>query len=86
MVESQTVGQEVIKDKCHVIDGDTIVIGKQRIRFAGIDPSELHNPYDKKAKWALVELCKGQTVTAYLTSEISYHLVLAKWFLDDGRD
>ena len=48
-VETQTVEQEVIRDKCHVIDGDTLVIGKQHIRFAGVDAPELHNPYGKKA-------------------------------------
>ncbi|XAT59614.1 hypothetical protein GN278_01500 [Rhodobacteraceae bacterium Araon29] len=71
---------------CHVIDGDTIVIGKQHIRFAGIDAPELNKPYGKQAKWALVELCKGQNVTAYLTGETSYDRVVAKCFLDDGRD
>ena len=84
--ETQTVEREIIKGECHIIDGDTIVIGKQHISFAGIDDPELHNPYGKKAKWALVELCKGQTVTAYLTGETSYNLVVAKYFLDDGRD
>ena len=71
---------------CHVIDGATIVIGKQHIRFAGIDAPELNKPYGKQAKWALVELCKGQNVIAYLTGETSYDRVVAKCFLDDGRD
>ena len=85
-IETQTVEQEVINGKCHVIDADTIVIGKQDIHFAGIDAPELHNPYGKQAKWALVELCKGQTVTAYLTGETSYNRVVAKCFLDHRRD
>ena len=62
-----TTVQEIISGKCHVIDGDTISIGRQKIRLAGIDAPELHNPYGKKAKWALVELCKGQNITAKLT-------------------
>ena len=70
----------------HVIDGDTIVTGKQHIRFAAIEAPELNNPYGKKARWAPVELCKGQTVTAYLTCETSYARVVAKCFLDYGRD
>ena len=70
----------------HVIDGDMIVTGKQHIRFAAIEAPELNNPYGKKARWAPVELCKGQTVTAYLTGETSNDRVVAKCFLDDSRD
>ena len=81
-----TTVQEIISGKCHVIDGDTISIGRQKIRLAGIDAPELHNPYGKKAKWALVELCKGQNITAKLTGETSFDRVVAKCFLDDGRD
>ena len=77
---------QIISGKCHVIDGDTISIGKQKIRLAGIDAPELNKPYGKKAKWALVELCKGQNITAKLTGETSYDRVVAKCFLDDGRD
>ena len=72
--------------KCHVIDGDTIVIGKQHIRFAGMNAPELDEPYGKQAKWALVELCKGQVVTAYPNGETSYNRIVAKCFLPDGRD
>ena len=35
---------------CHVIDGDTIVIGKQKVRFAGMNAPELNEPYGKQAK------------------------------------
>ena len=34
----------------------------------------------------MVEICKGQNITAYLTGETSYDRVVAKCFLDDGRD
>ena len=77
---------QTLSGRCHVIDGDTISIGKQKIRLAGIDAPELHNPYGKQAKWALVDLCKGQNITANLTGETSYDRVVAKCFLDDGRD
>ena len=69
-----------------MIDGDTIAIGKQKIRLAGINAPELNEPYGKQAKWAMVNLCKGQNVTAYLTGETSFDRVVAKCFLDDGRD
>lgn len=81
-----TVERTVISGRCWVIDGDTIAIGKQKIRFAGIDAPELDEPYGKRAKWAMVELCKGQNITAHLTGETSYDRVVAKCFLDDGRD
>lgn len=34
----------------------------------------------------MVEICKGQNITAYLTGETSYDIVLAKCFWDDGQD
>lgn len=83
---AKTKEQEIIRGTCHVIDGDTIVIGKQKIRLAGIDAPELKNPYGQQAKWALVALCKGQKISAHLTGETSYDRVVAKCFLDDGRD
>lgn len=75
-----------VKGRCHVIDGDTIVIGGQHIRLAGIDAPELDRPYGQNAKWALVELCKGRTVRAVPTSDTSYERIVASCYLDDGRD
>lgn len=72
--------------KCHVVDGDTIHIGSKKIRFAGMNAPELDEPYGKQAKWALVELCKGQEITAYPTGETSYERIVAKCYLPDGRD
>ena len=34
----------------------------------------------------MVALCKGQTITAYPTGETSYQRIVAKCFLNDGRD
>lgn len=75
-----------ISGRCWVIDGDTIVINKTRIRLAGIDAPELDHPWGKKSKWALVELCRGQTITARITPELSYDRLVAQCFLPDGRD
>lgn len=75
-----------ISGTCHVIDGDTIVIGHQKIRFAGMNAPELNEPYGKQAKWALVELCKGQIITAHPTGETTFDRIVAKCFLPDGRD
>jgi endonuclease YncB( thermonuclease family) len=75
-----------LKGKCRVIDGDTIEIGRTRIRIAGIDAPELDHPYGQKARWAMVRLCKGQVITADITGELSYDRYVATCFLPDGRD
>lgn len=72
--------------KCYVIDGDTIRIGEVRLRLAGIDAPELEHPWGKKAKWELVQLCKGQTITAVIEPDLSYDRIVATCFLPDGRD
>lgn len=76
----------VLQGKCWVVDGDTIVIDKVHIRLAGIDAPELDHPWGKQSKWAMVQLCKGQTVTARIRPELSYDRVVAECFLPDGRD
>ena len=82
----QDTSTKVLSGTCHVIDGDTIVIGNQKIRFAGMNAPELNEPYGKQAKWTLVALCKGQIITAYPKGETSYDRIVAKCFLPDGRD
>lgn len=77
---------ETLKGKCYVIDGDTIVIAGTHIRIAGIDAPELDQPFGKKAKFAMVALCKGQIITADVQEGLSYDRIVAKCFLPDGRD
>jgi endonuclease YncB( thermonuclease family) len=77
---------QILKGQCWVIDGDTIVIDKVHIRIPGIDAPELDHPWGQKSKWALVQLCKGQVVTAHLKPELSYDRTVAQCFLPDGRD
>lgn len=77
---------KILRGRCWVVDGDTIVIDKVHIRLAGIDAPELDHPWGKKSKWALVQLCKGQTVTARVRPELSYDRVVADCYLADGRD
>lgn len=69
-----------------VIDGDTISIGRTKIRLAGIDAPEVDMPFGQKSKWAMVRLCKGQRVTALMHGETSYDRQVATVFLEDGRD
>lgn len=75
-----------IKGRAYVIDGDTIVLQKTQIRLFGVDAPELDHPYGQKAKWALVALCKGKTVTAKVTDMDTHGRTVAKCYLDDGRD
>ncbi len=69
-----------------MIDGDTVVIRRTKIRLAGIDAPELDRPWGRKAKWAMVELCRGQVVTAKLNGERSHDRLVATCYLPDGRD
>lgn len=78
--------ETVLRGRCWVVDGDTIVIDKVHIRLAGIDAPELDHPYGQQSKWALVKLCKGQVITACIKPEMSYDRVVAECFLPDGRD
>jgi len=54
--------------------------------LAGIDAPELAHPWGKKAKWELVNLCKGQIITAEIEPELSYDRLVATCFLPDGHD
>jgi endonuclease YncB( thermonuclease family) len=69
-----------------VIDGDSIVIKKVEIRLFGVDAPEFNHPYGKKAKWALLALCKGQKVRAEIVEHDVHGRTVAKCFLPDGRD
>ena len=82
----QPVSLDPIVGGCWVIDGDTIHIGNHKIRFQGINAPELDEPYGKQAKWALHKLVKGQTIRAIPNGEKSYDRIVAKCFLEDGRD
>ena len=75
-----------LSGRCHVVDGDTIVIDNRMIRLAGIDAPELEHPYGQNAKWTLVRLCKGQIVTARIESGDHYERLVATCTLSDGRD
>ncbi|MEZ5755710.1 MAG: thermonuclease family protein [Paracoccaceae bacterium] len=76
----------ILRGRCWVIDGDTIVIDKVHIRLSGIDAPELDHPLGQKAKWALHALCKGQIVTATTDGTVSHDRAVAVCQLQDGRD
>ena len=76
----------VLEGPAYVTDGDTITIQKTQVRLYGIDAPELNHPFGQKAKWAMVKLCKGNTIRAEVTEEDDYGRTVAKCFLPDGRD
>lgn len=84
-VEEQ-LGQQIIRGRCWVVDGDTIVIDRVNIRLAGVDAPELDHPYGQQAKRALMALCRGQVVTAVTDGSASYERTVATCTLEDGRD
>ena len=75
-----------LKGKAWVIDGDTIVVSKIKVRLAGIDAPELDQPWGQKSKWEMVRICKGQVITVDLTGETSYDRLVGTCYLPDGRD
>ena len=75
-----------LKGKAWVIDGDTIVVSKIKVRLAGIDAPELDQPWGQKSKWKMVEICKGRTIHVELTGETSYDRLVGTCYLSDGTD
>ena len=75
-----------LQGSAYVVDGDTVVIQKTQIRLFGVDAPEIDHPYGKKAKWALVSLCKGETIRAEITEQDTYGRTVARCYLQDGRD
>lgn len=80
------VDVQELRGRAWVIDGDTIDIGGTRIRLSGIDAPEMDQPYGKSAKWALIQMCKGQELRAVFDGELSHDRTVATCYLPDGRD
>jgi endonuclease YncB( thermonuclease family) len=76
----------ILQGSAYVIDGDTLTIQKNQVRLFGVDAPEINHPFGKKAKWALVSLCKGQTIKAEVTEKDAHGRTVAKCYLEDGRD
>jgi len=81
-----TVQKSHLRGPAYVVDGDTIKIRKTQIRLFGIDAPEMNHPFGKNAKWALVSMCKGETVTAEILESDHYGRTVARCTFDDGRD
>jgi micrococcal nuclease len=79
-------GETSLSGKCWVIDGDTIDIGGNRIRLAGIDAPEMDHPYGKSARSALIRMCSGHVIRAEFHGTLSHQRNMATCYLPDGRD
>ena len=77
---------EVIEGPAYVVDGDSLVIRKTRIRLFGVDAPELGHPHGRNAKWALHALCKGHRVQAEVVARDAHGRTVARCRLPDGRD
>ncbi|WP_390912313.1 thermonuclease family protein [Pseudosulfitobacter sp. SM2401] len=75
-----------LNGRAYVIDGDTIVVSKIKVRLAGIDAPELDQPWGQKSKWEMVRICKGNVLRVELTGETSYDRLVGTAYLADGRD
>lgn len=77
---------EKLEGPAYIIDGDSLRIQKTEIRLFGVDAPEINHPYGQKAKWKLLELCKGQRITAEITAIDHFGRAVAKCYLPDGTD
>lgn len=75
-----------LRGRAYVIDGDTIVVQKTKIRLAGIDAPELDKPWGQKSKWEMVRICTGEILDVKLTGQTSYDRLVGTCYLSDGRD
>ena len=78
--------KQILTGPAYVTDGDGLRIQKTELRLFGIDAPEFAHPYGKQAKWALLGLCKGQTVRAEVICVDNHGRTVAKCYLPDGRD
>lgn len=77
---------KTLRGTAYIVDGDTVRIQGTQIRLFGVDAPEIDHPYGKKAKWALVSICKGRRVNAEILEQDAHGRAVAICHLDDGRD
>lgn len=85
-IQPKTTIVRTLKGKAYVIDGDTIVVSKTKIRLAGIDAPEPDQPWGRKSKSAMIQICKGSILTVHLNGEQTYDREVGTVYLPDGRD
>ncbi len=66
-----------------VVDGDTIVVDKRRIRLFGMDAPEMDQRGGTRAKTTLIRLCRRERVTVEPLTFDCYERIVAKVWLGD---
>jgi len=67
-----------------VIDGDTIIVGTNRVRLAEIDTPELNAPYGAEAKKALSDMILRRTVVVEWKRRGRYRRIIGQVYLKDN--
>ncbi|TVQ35568.1 MAG: thermonuclease family protein [Geminicoccaceae bacterium] len=76
-----------IRGDVRVIDGDTIVVGGQRVRIEGLHAPELNEPFGQQARDFVIALLAEDDVRCVPNGRRSYNRVVARCFLvADGSD
>jgi len=70
----------------HVRDGDTIKVGGHAIRFGSLDCAELGTLVGQRAKSAMQQLVRGQSLACHVTGRRSYDRWIGSCMLPDGKD
>lgn len=70
-----------IKGRVQVVDGDTLSLGRIKVRLNGIDAPERGQPRFAAATRALQEVTAGQVVTCRLNGEKSYDRHIGSCFV-----
>ena len=65
-----------------VIDGDTIIVGTNRVRLAEIDAPEMKEPYGQEAKVALSDMILHRTVVVTWKHRGRYRRIIGQVYLD----
>ena len=69
-----------------MVDGNSLVSHKTKIRLFGVDAPEPNHTQGKSAKSALHALCNGQMVRAEIIENDSHGRTVARCSRPDGRD
>ena len=72
--------------KAHVIDGDTIVVKRQKIRLAGVNAPELDEAWGQKSKWEMVKILKDKVVRVVPNGETSFDRIVSTCYIDGDKD
>lgn len=79
-------GSPIVGRPTSITDGDTLRLGRTRIRLAGIDAPERSTAAGVSARARLVALTAGEVIQCVDTGERSYHRVVATCEDSQGRD